>query len=218
LNVYSGGYLLLGGNSSNPATITKTGTGTYGLYIRNGGMIGAVYGIFEYMNVNGLYLYSGSSVNTDYCLENCTFRNGAGNGRLLTISNSQNFIVSGAVFPANTWGGYYNAYKSVDSGVVYFSNWSGDFGGEDHDYDPNNRIFWEGSGSPDIENLQISHIPATNKIRLDWAYPLEDASFRIYRSSDPYGMFNLVGTTADLFWEQTVPVPYYFYRVRAVLP
>lgn len=218
LNVYSGGYLLLGGNSSNPATITKTGTGTYGLYIRNGGMIGAVYGIFEYMNVNGLYLYSGSSVNTDYCLENCTFRNGAGNGRLLTISNSQNFIVSGAVFPANTWGGYYNAYKSVDSGVVYFSNWSGDFGGEDHDYDPNNRIFWEGSGSPDIENLQISHIPATNKIRLDWSYPLEDASFRIYRSSDPYGMFNLVGTTADLFWEQTVPVPYYFYRVRAVLP
>ena len=218
LNVYSGGYLLLGGNSSSPATITKTGTGTYGLYIRNGGMIGAVYGIFEYMNVNGLYLYSGSSVNTDYCLENCTFRNGAGNGRLLTISNSQNFIVSGAVFPANTWGGYYNAYKSVDSGVVYFSNWSGDFGGEDHDYDPNNRIFWEGSGSPDIENLQISHIPATNKIRLDWSYPLEDASFRIYRSSDPYGMFNLVGTTADLFWEQTVPGPYYFYRVRAVLP
>ena len=218
LNVYSGGYLLLGGNSSNPATITKTGTGTYGLYIRNGGMIGAVYGVFEYMNVNGLYLYSGSSVNTDYCLENCTFRNGAGNGRLLTISNSQNFIVSGAVFPANTWGGYYNAYKSVDSGVVYFSNWSGDFGGEDHDYDPNNRIFWEGSGSPDIEGLQISHLPVTNKIRLDWSYPLEDASFRIYRSSDPYGMFNLVGTTADLFWEQTVPGPYYFYRVRAVLP
>ncbi len=220
LNVYGGGYLLLSGNSSNYATLTKTGTGSYGLYIRSGGTIGATYGVFEYMNVNGLYLYPGALVDLTYTLDNCTFRNGTANGRLLTINNSQNFIVRNAVFPANTWSGYHNVYKSVNSGVVYFSGWSGAFGGENNDYDNYNRIFWEGSGSPDIENLQITHIPATNQIRLDWDYPLEVGEYWIYRDTNPNGTFPYHATADDNYWMEIVPASdnSYFYRVRAVLP
>jgi hypothetical protein len=141
LTVNNGGVLDVMGTDAEPATITRH-AGHYGLNIESGGTIGAVHGIFEYMNTGGVNIKSGALVDPAKPFNYCTFRLGQSGGRLMTIQNNQNFYVENAVFPANTWGGSYNVYKSVNIGQVHFVTATGGFAGESYEYDPNNRIHW----------------------------------------------------------------------------
>ncbi|MBW6514074.1 MAG: hypothetical protein K0B87_04900 [Candidatus Syntrophosphaera sp.] len=197
VTVNSGGQLLLGGNSSSAAILTHNTTGYYALNIESGGTLSATHGIFEYMDANGVWLKPGSLVGSTYPLEHCTFRNGASGGRLLWINNSQSLNLVGAYFPTNTWGGAYNVSKTADAGSIYFSGWSGAFGGPTFEQDPHSRLWWEGSGVPPIEDLAISYVLATNSIQLSWSYPLEATEYKIYRSATPEGTFLYVGSTTN---------------------
>lgn len=220
LTVYNLGSLLVVGNTTNAATITHNSTGYYGISVNTGGTLGGYYGIFEYLNASGIVLNPGSLVDTLNPLDYCTFRMGASGGKLLAINNSQSFTVTGASFPTNTWGGAYNVSKTVDGGIVYFADWSGAFGGPAFEQDTYNHVYWEGYGIPPIIDLSIQHIPATNRVQLDWTYPLTATSYKIYRSTDPYGTFTHYATAYTNSWYQTVPTtpPYYFYKVTAVVP
>jgi hypothetical protein len=141
LTVNNGGTLDLSGTSGATATITRN-TGYYGLNVESGGTIGAVYGIFEYMNTSGVNIKNGALVDVAKPFNNCTFRNGQAAGRLMSIENNQTFYVENAVFPPNTWGGTYNVYKAANQGMVYFITASGGFAGAAFEYDPNSRIIW----------------------------------------------------------------------------
>jgi hypothetical protein len=215
IDVNSGGYLGVIGNSTNAAMVTCS-SGYYGFDVESGGTIGANYAIFEKMNSNGVYVKNGAFVDLDDPMDNCTFRLGASSGRLLRIDNNQSFTITGAAFPANTWGGAHNVSKTVNSGSVYFADWSGDFGGPTYEQDSYARLYWEGSGIPPVSDLTISHVHPN--IVLDWSYPLDAIEYKIYRSADPYGTFLYVGATTNTTWSQTVPGDKYFYRVTAVMP
>jgi M6 family metalloprotease-like protein len=218
ITVNNGGSLMSLGSDVTAAMITHNASGYYGLNVESGATIGATYTIFEYMNANGVYIKSGAMVDPTNSLDYCTFRLGASGGRLLWINNSQSFTVDGASFPTNTWSGAYNVSKTVDSGIVYFSNWSGNFGGPAYEQDTYGHVYWEGTGVPPITDLDIQYIPASSSVQLTWTYPLAATSYKIYRSTNPYGTFTYYTSTTGTTWSQTVPGPYYFYRVTAVVP
>jgi len=141
LTVNNGGTLDLSGAAGGAATITRN-TGYYTLNVESGGTIGAVYGVFEYMNTSGVNIKNGSIVDIVKPFNYCTFRLGQAGGRLMSIENNQTFYVENAVFPPNTWAGAYNVYKAANQGMVYFVTATGGFAGTAFEFDPNNRIFW----------------------------------------------------------------------------
>jgi hypothetical protein len=143
LNVNSGGTFEMLGASGSMATVTHNNTGYYDFSVNSGGTISAQYGIFEFMNDDGIDINSGGIVNPSIAFNNCEFRQGMAGGPLLTIDNAQTIEVNGAVFPQNTCGSSFNVAKYLNTGTVNFSDYSGDFSGESFDYDPNNRINWE---------------------------------------------------------------------------
>jgi len=143
LNVNSGGTFEALGNSSSMVTVTNNTTGYYDFSVNLGGTISAEYGIFEYMNDDGIDINSGATVNSAKAFNHCEFRQGMVGGTLLTVDNDQTLGVTGAIFPENTWGSGYNVTKYLNVGTVNFTDYSGDFSGEGFDYDPNNRINWE---------------------------------------------------------------------------
>ncbi|MBW6513183.1 MAG: M6 family metalloprotease domain-containing protein [Candidatus Syntrophosphaera sp.] len=218
VNINSGGEFLASGTSTQAATVTHNVSGYYGFNVESGATVGAAYTVFEYMSASGINVKTGSLVNTNYAFDYCTFRLGLSGGRLLQINNSQSFTVTGAFFPTNTWSGAYNVTKTADSGLVYFAGWSGPFGGPAFEQDSYNRVWWEGSGVPPIGDLAISYVPSTNRIQLNWTYPLAVTEFRIYRASTPDGTFSQISSTTGTSWSQIVPGDIYFYRVTAIVP
>lgn len=215
ITFFSGARLETLGSASLPALISHHNTGTYSLHMESGSTIAAEYTIFEYLNINGINIKTGSSVDPEHSLDYCTFRYGVSGGRMLTINNNQTFSVYGAVYPANTWSGAYNVYKSGTAGVVTFYNASGGFSGEGYDYDPNNLINW--SFAPVITSLNISHLAASNRIQLTWTCSETVYSFKIYRSTMPEGPFSLAAiVTSGYTWSEPTPGRNYFYRIIAV--
>lgn len=97
-------------------------------------------------------------------------------------------------------------------------NWTGAFGGPSYEQDIYNRINWQGTGAPQITDLAITYIPATNKVKLEWSYPQAATSYKIYRSTDPYGTFTWTANTSLTTWSEVVQGPKYFYKVSAVTP
>jgi hypothetical protein len=146
LNVNSGGIFEAMGNSTSTFTVTNNSAGYYDFSVNSGGAISAQYGIFEYMNDDGIDINSGGIVNPSMAFNHCEFRQGMAEGTLLTIDNDQVLAVTDAIFPDNTWGSGYNVTKYLNVGTVNFSDYSGDFSGESYDYDPNNRINWAVAG------------------------------------------------------------------------
>lgn len=221
LTVNSGGQLSVYGTSEDPATVSHNGTGYYALNIESGGNISAVHAIIEYMNTAGVNVKNGAIVTPLYDFDYCTFRDGDTSdpdAALLTINNAQNLTITGASFPNLPSPAASNVAKTLNQGSVILENWSGDYGGPAYEHDPYGRISWEGSGTPVISDLSISHIQDGNQIRLDWTYPLPVTEFRIYRSTPPDGAFTLIGSTTNNYWSQAVPGDRYFYRVTAVVP
>ena len=152
LSVNNGGKLELLGSGGNEAKITHH-AGYFDLNIEIGGTLSAVYGIFEYMSADGVYIKDGAIIDAVNSFHNCTFRYGESDGTLMRIDNDQTLSASNVSFPVNTWNGLSNVLKSVDAGEITFIDAAGDFAGPAYEDDAFNRIFWTGF-NPD---LQISN-------------------------------------------------------------
>ena len=120
LNVNSGGIFELLGSSGSMATVTHNTSGYYDFSVNSGGTISAQYGIFEFMNDDGIDINSGGIVNPSMAFNHCEFRQGMASGSLLIIDNDQTLEVNGAIFPENTWGGGYNVTKYLNVGHCEF--------------------------------------------------------------------------------------------------
>ena len=143
LNVNDGGELEVLGSNGNEATITEINYGyPYFVNIYSGGTISAEYGIFEYMASDGVFVWDGGIVDAYKAFNNCTFQNGTPQSWLLRIENDQNLSLYNVNFPENTWGSLYNVYKDSFQGELEFFDATGDFAGEDYEYDPYGRIDW----------------------------------------------------------------------------
>ncbi len=218
LSIHSGGRLSCFGNQASYTTITHNASGYYGITIAPGGIISAIYTIFEYMNTNGVWVRTGGFVDSSYPFDYCIFRYGASGGRLLWIDNDQSLTITGAVFPTVTGAGSYNVTKFTDQGSLYFANWSGVFGGARYEQDSYNRIYWEGTGTQPAPQLSISKVPNSSNLRLDWTYPFAASSYRIYRRTDPNGTFAYWTSTANKYYIITPTSTHYFYMVKAEVP
>jgi hypothetical protein len=215
LFVNNGGMLRVIGDAVSNAMITRI-LGTYNLNVESGGTIAAQHAIFEYMRTNGVYVKSGAIVDPTYSFHNCTFRNGIASGRLMRIENNQTISINGAVFPANTWSGTYNVYKSLNTGDVTFTNFSGDFSGSDYEYDLFGRIHWTAGTLPAPTNLVIQIVGGN--IQLTWDAVGGATSYKVYSSDSPNGTFDpdLSGSFSGTTWTAPIPATKKFYRVTAV--
>ena len=70
---------------------------------------------------------------------------------------------------------------------------------------------------PPISAPVITRIAATNTIRLDWTYPYTVTRYKVYRSSDAYSGYSLVGTPSARYFEEAISANHYYYRVTAEL-
>jgi hypothetical protein len=144
LNVNSGGRLEVNGTPGNQATIRSNvpATARYALNVNSGGTIAADYCMFNNMGVNGVNIANGGIVDLAHSFKGCTFQDGASGGTLLTINNNQTMTIRNAVFPTNAGGGATNVSKTLNSGHVYFVDFSGAFSGESFDNDAFNLVDW----------------------------------------------------------------------------
>ena len=216
INVNNGGAIEANGVANNTrVNFTHFSDGYYNFNVHNGGTFLANFVIFEYTGVNGVYIQPGASTTGPH---DSIFRNGIAGGVLLRMDSGETLVITNANFPTNAGGGAKNVAKTVNSGSVYFSNWSGAFGGPAYEQDSYNRINWQGTGAPQITDLVITYIPATNNVKLEWSYPQTATSYKIYRSTDPYGTFTWTANTSLTTWTEVVQGPKYFYKVTAVTP
>jgi hypothetical protein len=215
ISVTNNGTLKVIGSVLGNAAISRISAGYYGFDIENGGTIAADYATFEYMDADGVNLQSGSIVDAVASFHNCTFRNGIANGALMKINNAQDFEINNAVFPANTWGGDFNVYKSVDAGNVLFLEQTGDFSGSDYEYDPNNRIDWS-VPAPENVGIQIT----SEYVVITWDEVIGATSYKIESCDTPNGTFteDLTGSfyESEMLWYTTIPASPKFYQVKAI--
>ncbi len=110
-----------------------------------------------------------TSIDGDYPMDYCTFREGESGGSLLKISwtaMSSN-VFQNPIFPTNTWGGQYNVSRSISNGSVTFYNATGDFAGESFENDANGTIHWNYSAIPNSpQNVQIQL--SGSEVQLTW--------------------------------------------------
>ncbi|HNX37433.1 MAG TPA: M6 family metalloprotease domain-containing protein [Candidatus Cloacimonadota bacterium] len=216
LNVNSDATLIAEGSTRRYALLTRNGAaGHYSLNVNSGGSISAIYTTFEYMDANGIYLHTGSSVDQAGAFSHCVFRNGAAGGSLLRSDNSQNLTIDAASFPANTWSGTYNVSKTINTGNLTLINYSGTFSGTAFEQDPYSRIDWQANGIMPVLNLTITRQSGVNPVHLTWEYPYSYTGFRIYASDSPDGTFTLIGSSPNLYWSGPAASGRKFYRVTA---
>ncbi len=131
------------GTSGLPSSFS--GDADYCLFeVASGGSISADHTVFEHIGSSGILVNAGATVNSSYPFSNCTFKESPAGGILLTIANSQNLTIDGAVFPYNTWSGSYNVSKPNDAGAITFTNVEGGFVSENYENDPYSRVDWPG--------------------------------------------------------------------------
>ncbi|MFU8842823.1 MAG: carboxypeptidase regulatory-like domain-containing protein [Bacteroidales bacterium] len=137
-----GGEVLFLGTAAYEVLVTKAVSSNYA-FDAMGGTFAAEHTIFEYMNNNGVNLHSGTYIPEDKALHNCTFRNGASAGTLITWNQGATIAVQNAVFPENITGCTHNVTKTTDYGNVFFDNATGAFAGPGYENDLYSRIHWE---------------------------------------------------------------------------
>ena len=140
LSVNDGGKLTLMGEDGSPVTVTSAGYFVF--IVSSGGTIGAEYATFEKMSGDGLNIQSGATIDPAMPLNNSIFQGGASGSTFLTINNSQDMTIDGVAFISAPGNELYNVAKTLNIGEVTFTNFSGNFAGEDHENDPFNRIHW----------------------------------------------------------------------------
>lgn len=198
LNVNNGGYLYLDGSAMAPLVVTRAGSsGYYAFGVSSGGTLAAEYTSFEYLNSSGLYLRPGSILDPGHSLTNCSFANGIPGGVLLLVDNSQTITISGAAFPANSWGSAYNVGKMANTGSLNFIGYSGAYAGSAYELDSYNRITWDLNGIYPITFLTLYQSSDTGELILLWEYAGEYDNFKVYVSDSPEGSYSLLGTTTD---------------------
>jgi|GEM_PF-1743644 len=143
LNVDHGGELYLLGGGGESISVTSGSKGDYAFDINAGGDIAAENVVFSNMDTDGVNIHSGAYLPGDMIFKNCTFKDGAAGGTLITWDNGANLVIFNAVFPTNTTGSTYNVTKNVDNGYLNFENATGDFAGEAYENDLYDRVNWE---------------------------------------------------------------------------
>jgi len=141
----NGGEFISYGSTGNEATVTKGALGEYQFEVRSGASISANFALFEGMNGNGIWVHNGAFVDPANAFNNCIF--GAGDnlsGSIrLTINNVQNLNLDNVSFIDNPYvTGSINVGKYYNWGELEFTNFSGDFSGQDYEDDIHNRIHW----------------------------------------------------------------------------
>ncbi len=166
-NVNGGAEMHVVGDADNIATVTHN-TGRYYFNVENGAFISAANYLFEYMEQGGIYVKDGATIHNEYNFSYGTFTNPAADGTCLRIENNQNFTQAGGnpirevSFPYNPGAGARNVTKTVASGgMLDFTNYSGEFAGEDFDNDPNNLINW----------IAPPYVMWTGNVSSDWYNP-----------------------------------------------
>lgn len=141
LTVQDGGRLEAIGGLTGRATIASVDEGHYKFWVLSGGTISANYAAFSYMSRAGVNVTPGAIVDPDNSFTDCRFSHSLVSGRLLTLDNSDNLLIQNAIFEydGNQVG---NVLKSVDAGMVNFTNATGNFAGEDYDIDSYDRVIW----------------------------------------------------------------------------
>jgi hypothetical protein len=152
LQVQSGGVLDVRGSAGTPARITHY-SGNHGFVVQSGGTIRADHAMFEYMDSNGLLIDGGAIVEEPNTFHDCVFRNGAADGTLLDLENSQALTIRNAVFPTNAGGVVSNVRKTSSIGSADFVHATGSFAGEAYDSDSFNLIDWH---SGDLMSLSLA--------------------------------------------------------------
>ncbi len=143
LQVQSGAYFYAIGTSGNPASVTRNSGGYFSLDIFEGGTIGAQYASFEFVNGSGVYVRQGANVHSTYSFNYCSFSNGPPAPSALLALNSDNvFTCTGAYFENTLGTTGYNVWHFYDTGDVEFIDATGDFAGEDFDYDLHDVVTW----------------------------------------------------------------------------
>jgi hypothetical protein len=160
LTVNDGGKLTLMGEDGNPVTVTSAGYFVF--IVSSGGTIGADYATFEKMSGNGLNVQSGATIDPAFPLNNSIFQSGASGATFLTINNSQELTIDGVAFISTPGNELYNVAKTLNIGEVTFTNFSGNFAGEDYENDPFNRIHW---GEVPLNRL-VENVTVTNGMEL----------------------------------------------------
>jgi hypothetical protein len=218
LAIVDGGWLALTGSSGDLSYVSRIGSsGYYDLTVESGGQLGAEYTVFEYMGLEGINLQAGSNVRYEQCFEHCTFRYGADAGTLLTINTSQNILLYGVSFPANTWGGNFNVTKNNDEGNVLFVMAAGGFSGAANESDSYNRIDW-GTTIPPVTDLDIWYWDIGNgQVQLEASFPYAGAKYTLYKSNvgpdGPWDVYSSGSTSDGAIWTYSPTEPMAFFRI-----
>jgi hypothetical protein len=143
MTVKNGGtFRSTGGGAGLESWVTRAVTNRYLFEVQSGGNIGASNTIFEYMGANGINIASGAVVDPAQAFNNSTFRQGLSANTLLTMNSTQTLECTGAIFPANTWGGTNNVKKTNNAGRITFYDYTGGFAGAAYESDPYSRVDW----------------------------------------------------------------------------
>jgi len=179
LYVNNGGVLTTVGVPGNEALVHKDAAGLYALEVNSGGTISANYATFEDMNMNGVWVKDGATVDLYNAFNNCIFYAGANTAysARLVLNNNQVLNIDNISFQNNPWiPDAYNIGKADDHGEVIISNDAGDFTGPLYEYDPYNRIHW------------TDYVPGlwTGAVSSDWFNP------------NNWGDYNVPNTATDV--------------------
>ncbi|MDD3051498.1 MAG: hypothetical protein PHR06_10175, partial [Candidatus Cloacimonetes bacterium] len=209
------GEIISTGTEINPNAFYAIGTDNFDFRIKNGGLLGAQWTSFsQFDTYYGLYFETGSEVDTETGLMNCSFYNGVSNGSLIAFNNTQDVQIVNAIFPDNTNGEIYNVRKMNDAGSVTLTESTGNFSGETHEYDPYNRIEWGTLEAP--QNVTVEVIG--NNIRLQWNSVTGATSYKVFSALTPDVEFteDLSGVLNGTEWTTTLSDNRRFYRIVAV--
>jgi len=149
ITIYAGGKIAFNGTSGDNCMVTNNGGPGY-YYFNIEGEIAAEYTDFNNMAADGITVLPAGMVDPLRAFNNCSFSYGESGGTYLAVNSNQNLTCDGATFHSNSWGGNSNVRKITNDGGILFTNYSGDFAGEDYDDDPFDRIQWD-DGSREID-------------------------------------------------------------------
>ncbi len=154
LTVDDGGTIRVIGDDVNKAIISSPGF--FHFNILNGGTIAAENALIERTEGNGLQIHEGAQIDTEHPLQKCIFQDGSPESTLLTINNNQVLTINGVEFNHTPGVELYNVMKNNDEGKITFTNFTGNFGGEENELDPNSRIYWIAFIQFDLDLQNIS--------------------------------------------------------------